>query len=86
MFGTVTREKLLLTFVIVRKCRTGHIQPIISEHAGPILTRVSDLIDISVGMIALSFVLDVSWDVAMVTNYYFFGGGRFASVEIDCLQ
>jgi len=29
--------------------KNGHIQPIISEHAGPILTNYSSLIDIWVG-------------------------------------
>ena len=59
-FGAVTPEKRLLIFVLLwKKCKNGHIWPIISEHARPILTNYSalNLIDIWVGIINLTFVL-----------------------------
>jgi len=59
MLGVVTLEKCLLIFVLLLKIffKNSHIQPIISEHARPISTNYSALIDGWVGIINLTFVL-----------------------------
>jgi len=54
-----------------------------SEHARPISTNYSTLIDMWVGTNDLIFVLRSLRDVAMVTNKI---GVLFANVEFDCFQ
>jgi len=84
MFGAVTPEKHWLIFVLLcKKMQNGHIWPIILEHARPISTNYSALIETWVEIINLTFVLrslkgrfyqnQLIWDT-------------FANVEFDRLQ
>ena len=45
-----------------------HIQPNVSEFAGPIFIKFSEMIDTRTAMIKLTFVLWLPKNVAMVTN------------------